>query len=682
MAYIPSERYEQVIYSGESKHRLRIWFDGVELEDADRYCEKITRKPRIMPDDGNKRFSLDNFVSQELEIIFHKIDTDILKDKVEISIGTVVSSDSLGDIYEDVPIGIFNIQDEPISDKDKVTIKLRDNAVLFDFGYNAKPLMDANDGVATKMQILQDICNQAGVVCNVQEFANMDDELGTYDNTITGRTYVSYLAEQCGAIATINRSGELIFVYINNLATKRIPLSVVEKYEIGDKFKIARVVYEDAIRKFQYPNESETEDDTLYINSANPFINRQEQIETIYDVVNNFEIDSLTTGKILGDPTIDPYDIIEIYDDYSELEEKPIIARTLANYTATYNGGMINTYDTRIGLEERKENVTLSGEPTFRRFAKTNIDNINNDIELLVVEQNETSERLSQTIQNVNSIQNLFQVTGGNNLIKDSQKLLGDDGLWEYGDASTDSLFPSSSTYPMSSQYPIEYYYNEPAYEGGYDATLIGKTVAVAKLGISNGKMKTTSTNITNLMVDSMYTISFKITNQANTNTKIKLIGNGNVVYEGIFDEPINMQEVVYSFVAQTSNYLLEIQSTSTTNGFVYIYDLMLNKGDVQVWEPASGEVISTVVKLSQAGVQVNSTSSKIATLMTSAGFNIYRYENGYIVNNADPITTFNKDGFISKKGILSELQINNFEYKTIKYQGYDTLILYKKESD
>ena len=490
--------------------------------------------------------------------------------------------------------------------------------------------------------------------------------------------YVAYLAEQAGAIATINRNGELAFVYINNLQTQRIPLSVVEKYEIGDKFKISRVVYEDAIRKFQKPNVSETEYDTLFINSANPFISNQEQIDAIYDIVNEFEIDSLTTGKILGDPTIDAYDIIEIYDDYSELEEKPIIARTFANHISIYNGALTNTYETQIGLEEKQENVTLKGEPTFRKFAKTNIDNINNDIELLVVEQNETSERLSQTIQNVNSIQNLFQITGGNNLIKDSQLLLKDEGLWQYGDASSYALFPGSENYPSNTTYPIEYYFNEAQYVGGYDATLIGKTISVAKLGISNGKMKTTNTNITNLIVDNMYTISFKITNEENTNTKIKLIGNGSVVYEQTFNEEINMEEVVYSFVAQTSNYSLEIQSTSTTNGFVYIYDLMLNKGDVQTWEPASGELVSTVIKLSQLGVQVYSSSSEIATLMTSEGFDIRRYSNGTLY---EIVTSFNKNGFISKKGILEELQINNFEYKTIKYQGYETLVLYKKES-
>jgi len=110
-----------------------------------------------------------------------------------------------------------------------------------------------------------------------------------------------------------------------------------------------------------------------------------------------------------------------------------------------------------------------------------------------------------------------------------------------------------------------------------------------------------------------------------------------------------------------------------------HIYDLMLNKGDVMPWEPASGEIVSTTIKLSQLGVQVYSTGSEIATLMTSEGFTVRHFSNGTLY---EIITEFNKDGFISKKGILKELQINNFDFKTITYQGYETLILYKKESD
>ena len=367
------QQYETILYSGGSKNKLRIWFNGVELVDADYYCEKVTRTARILPNDGSKRFSLNNFVSTEIKIIFHDIDTSIIQDKVTISIETVVGSNSLGDIYESVPIGIFNIQDNPVTDKDKVTITLRDNACLFDFNYSAKDIIDANGGSATKMQILQDICTKANVTCDVISFNGMNDLVGIYDNTVTARIYVSELAEQSGMTPIINRNGHLAFLDYSNLTTWRIPLSIVEKYEIGEPYTIERVVYEDAIRKYETSNDDTLS--TLYIDASNHYISTQDQIDYIYNLLNGFTIDSLTTGKILGNPAIDGYDIIEIYDDYNVNE--PVIAKTLANHTLTYNGRFIAQYTTKIGKEERKENVTINTPLADKKNISTEIDNVN-----------------------------------------------------------------------------------------------------------------------------------------------------------------------------------------------------------------------------------------------------------------------------------------------------------------
>ena len=266
MAFKTSEKYNSVIYSGDCRHKLKLLFNGVELEDADVYCESLKVTSRILPN-GSTRFSLDNFIAKEAEIILHDIDTTIIQSPVNISIGTLVEG-----TYEYVPIGLFVVQDLPTTDKNKTTIKLRDYAVKFDFGYNAKDIIDENGGSVTKLQILQDICNKAGVETDITKFYGSNSKIGIYDNSITARTYISYLAEQAGAIATIDRSGKLIFVQLKDLETVEIPLNIVEKYEDGEKYEISRVVYEDAIRKFEYGDESK---DTLFINTANPYIDNE-----------------------------------------------------------------------------------------------------------------------------------------------------------------------------------------------------------------------------------------------------------------------------------------------------------------------------------------------------------------------------------------------------------------------
>ena len=1394
MAYQTTSIYREKVYNEDARHKLKILFNGVEYPNIDNVCEKLTINSRIIPN-GNTNFALDNFISKEATLILHNVALEDIVDPVEIQIGTLTNSDSLGDTYEYVPIGIFNIQDIPTTDKDKTTITLRDNAVKFDFPYNAEPLIEGNGGSVSKMQIFQDICSQAGVETNVTSFLKDYEQVGTYDNSKSGRQYIAYLAEQAGAIAIINRYGNLDFIYLDNLEEQELPLQYVEKYEDATGFEISKVVYESGIIKYEKGEETK---DTLYLDASNPYINdkeiekeaqgnevivdigesnngegydllhlekdgkceqdgeptpespveiktlpsiknlfdknnynvfngyidsggriisgsndrsiwieckpntdysfyfkqialststtadniqvgiynaepvaqltgtrvwsrtrnlatedfpygwtfnsgnnsyimikiaqvqrtdflqslesliivegkiidgyrpygnytkiktkgknlldieditpitnitnidgiitingsftstiwalsnhivlkanktytlsltntyadagdssfvlrnndtnkfvvkftdgsasytpiedvvvnqlrlynnsitfdnysfsiqleensqattyepyksketlinldkenlfdknnaniincnvnantistsnnaktlyipitggktytiskiassrfrigtteiipannvtisnyqandsgtsitvttsssanylcvyyflngtdtsteqeildsikiyesenptpyyeicsvgdtkdelvvengraklirrigkailngsesgwskpstnrfnlddfvtdykkesgnvtyicdnyvaynqtstntsfnslvanvdygfnfgsgdpnnlrfkdvrydnltdfknslatnnlivyyilatpeevdlgdysvgtlsgynriyfdetletnmkiryvsSEEQIDAIYDILNGFKINSFKTGKILGNPAIDPYDIISVHDksknlfdknnynvldayfntgsinkitsnsstktiyiscksnttytlskilgtrffvgytttlpttnievynrtgsntatqltittgndaqyivafirggqdtltldeilDTIQIEEGSVATnyvpfkdetyKTLATNTLTYNGKLIQTFDTQIKIGDKQSNVSLMSEPTFQKYARTNIDNINNNIELVVAEQNETTERLSQVIQTVESIQNTFQVTGGNNLIKDSQGLLGDD-VWTKQDGGTYLL--------------------------GYDASLIGKTIATARLGISNGKMTSTSDNINGLVVGLQYTLSYKVSNEANTTTKVKLTGN-NVAYEKTYSEEVEFEEETFSFIAETSTYTLEIESTTTMNGFGYIYDLMLNKGDAISWEPASGEIVGTVLKMSQLGMQIYCTGSDIATLMTAQGFQVRRYSNNTLY---EVVTEFTSTGLKTKKAETTELIISDYEWKQISYQYKDTLVLYKKESD
>ena len=320
------EEYKNVIYSQDAKNKIQILFNGVELEDADYFCESFTLNSRIIPN-GSKVFGLNSFVANEAELILHDVDVNTIVDDVRISIGTLVNN-----TYEYVPIGIFHIQDKPVTDKNKVTVKLRDSSVKFDFNYNAEPLITNNGGSATKFQIFQDICTQAGVTTQIASFLGSEDVVSVYDNSKTARQYIAWLAEQSGAIATISRDDELVFIYLNELEEIDVPLYYVEKYENGEPYKIERIVYEDAIRKFESPDptletmaeeeeQSQEKKGTLYLDTANPYISSQEQVDSIFEEVGEFEINSFNTGRVLGNPTIDSYDLIKI----TELLESNII---------------------------------------------------------------------------------------------------------------------------------------------------------------------------------------------------------------------------------------------------------------------------------------------------------------------------------------------------------------------
>lgn len=503
--YAVSNRYKEVIYSQDCRHKLRIWFNGEELEDADIYCEKLTVSSNILPT-GGKRFSLDNLVSKEATLILHDVPLDRIVDQVKLSLGTLVDGE-----YEYVPLGVFNIQDKPTTDKNKTTVKLRDNSVKLDYNYNAKPVIDENGGSATKLQIFQDICSQFGISTKVTSFLNSDEEIGVYDNTIKARTYITYFAEQSGAIATFDRDGDLIFVYLSDLVTQTLPLHFVEKYEDGDNYKISRVVYEDAVRKYET---GEDTNDTLFLNSANPYISSIEQVEAIAEKVLGFEISSYKTGKIIGNPAIDSYDLISITDG-----DKTFV--TLANHKMVYNGVIISTYDTKIGLEARKENVSANGEAQFRKWAKAEINNLDASIKLSAGKIDANSEKLAGIEIEIDKVTTTVSET--NKKVDD----LGDSIEYFSVDLSQYSLtIPTGSDKkPLETKnYDVPFY----AYYKGKQVTP-NLTLSGSNAGITASKTGTyvrfavnSNTAIVNML--NQYTLTFSYTADGNTHTSTKKV--------------------------------------------------------------------------------------------------------------------------------------------------------------
>ena len=71
MAYKVSEEYKKVIYSGEANHDLYVEYGGEVLKEASSRISNFRWVRKILSN-GNKYFSLDNFIAQNIELIFYK----------------------------------------------------------------------------------------------------------------------------------------------------------------------------------------------------------------------------------------------------------------------------------------------------------------------------------------------------------------------------------------------------------------------------------------------------------------------------------------------------------------------------------------------------------------------------------------------------------------------------------
>lgn len=407
---IEDDAFEQIIYSGQAKHRLKLITTlkstGDEYESyPDEITEKVVFKKRITPADGSGTFCLNNFVTQEVNWTLHSaisFPTSSNLDNITYTIylGTLIDND-----YEYQKMGVYNVYSLNAKDNGKFEMVLKDNSILLDKKYNASSVIEINGGKATLKQILEDICSQCGVEISqnpeTNYFDGYDEEFNFVDSSITGRNYIGYIAEQAGCFPTINRDGKLEFIKIRTTGIRKIPLEIIEKYDVGELYYIGKVLYEDGIRKFEgmpyFPVGSQLRpNDILYIDTKNPFISSKYQITGIGIKTTDFKYRSLKTGKVLGNPKIEPYEFVE-FDVPLENNQVEHI-RSLANHTLTYNGVLTMEFDTKINKEKMKENVTKTGEATFQRWARTEVDNLNN----LIREQVSNTQQNTELINDLN----------------------------------------------------------------------------------------------------------------------------------------------------------------------------------------------------------------------------------------------------------------------------------------
>ena len=639
--YSQENPYYEAIYSQDDKNDLKIYFNNVELPNAKVLCEKITRTARIIPNDGKKIFTIDNFTSTSVEVILHNVDLEDIVDQVRIEIGTLI--DETHNTYQYVPLGVFNIQDIPQKDGNKVILKLRDNRVKFDFPYDASEIMEQGGGKATKRQIFEDICSKADVETLINHFPNEDDLVGLYDSTILGSTYISYLMEQGGLIPIINRYGQLDKVSLNDLYTWRIPLSLFESYEKGTPYQIDRVVYESGIIKYETSDDETL--DTLYLNSANPYIFNTEQVEAIYDIVKDFEIDSVVTKRVLGNPAIDPFDLIEVYNDLDNSND--VVFRTLANTTYTFNGVHRDTFDTQIGKEQRKENTTIrSTEERFKR-AYTKIDEVEgqviintSSVETAQNTANNASDGVSEINRNLTNyytinqtnelianatsgITNTFQTTGGNNIFRNT-------GLWF---ATNDS------------NNPYEFWNGKVIKTTEYNA------VNRSALILQNDTLEQQED-----VPNGHYSISFHYQKLIGVAT-VKCVINGT---EYALTETNNTE---FELGLDVTSQYINIKFISNTNDSCKVYDLMVNYGSKMAYSQNQNETTTDTVNISK-GITITSSDTNTRFKADSDGTRIFNTESNEIKSEFTD-KGMKTDELEANKGTIAHLLIQDVDGQT-----------------
>ena len=394
--YQTSNEYKELVYQDSTRHLLKIYIEGQEVNPNHIFDFKVSH---ILF--SNDEFTFGSVTAKSIEFRIHK---DSLPETyknfyVETGIGNEI-----------VPIGHFILDSIGKEDDDTITITAIDYMIKFEFNYDGSTVTFP----ATMSEVLKDICFKAGVECGSTSFLNNDKTIAVYDNTVSAREYLSYIAEQAGGFACIGRDGKL---YIKKIGQDIVGIDIkyFQNFTWGEHFEVSRIAYEDGIRDFKVTSDAITVDfinnltveeiddlfmyrfsdllyNTIWINSNNMYIVDKDQIEKIHKQYQNFACYSFE-GATIVDPAIDVGDLLVI-------NGKLVIYQGEMEYVGKFKANI----SSKIQPQSREETMTTKiSDKTKIRRVQSCIDQINGEISTLVKEVDENSDKISQVIQSVDS---------------------------------------------------------------------------------------------------------------------------------------------------------------------------------------------------------------------------------------------------------------------------------------
>lgn len=364
MAYNVTKRFREIVYSGGAIYKCSLKINNKLV--PNRQIAKITISNPII-DTTSDYFYVGSYIAQKLTIKFKNLDNLDIKSNNDVSLDISLNVDGT---EVNVPIGKFLIDDlsENYYESCEIT--------CLDYSVKAKNNIDYSpcfvDGKAKIDTIFEYICNFFGITFDPNyPKTNGDIEVGIYDSTVSGKRYISYIAELKGCNAKHGRDGILYLIPLKQ--TSNVPINALKSksWKLGEKFQISGVSYDDGARPFKA---GDTTNNTLFIRSDNPFVKDQTTIDNIYNVVKDTIIWNLKTENY-GDISLDPWDNISY-----QLGKETY--NTLMNVNLTYEMNISSTNEIKLPTKQQEQTTNVVGGDIQSRLLRVGrtIDLINGEI--------------------------------------------------------------------------------------------------------------------------------------------------------------------------------------------------------------------------------------------------------------------------------------------------------------
>lgn len=376
---------EKICTSGRKFHaKVKIEFTDqtiLELSDEDIMQNGITIEDCVSPSNS---FEVGSAIINELTLELYNLDEKFNNYDFENAVINVQIGLEIGEnLIEWIPKGYFTVNEANFSSS-TITITALDNMYKFDKPYTKSGLTYP----ATLFTILQDACNQCGVILNTQIFLNSDYVVQNRpsDEKITFREIVAWIAQLSGNFARINYNGTLDlswydYTKFSGDTPQFATINRLKSYEIGaNDIKITGVQIS-PIDEESSPYLS-GEDGYVLAIKDNPLA--QNDIENLTsslgEKLNNFTFRPFETSA-LSDPSIEAGDVCKITDKNGNIHESFI------SYIS-FTFGSFETFRADAETPNKKESTRYSASSKAIQVAKKEVQKQLSNYDLSVNQMN------------------------------------------------------------------------------------------------------------------------------------------------------------------------------------------------------------------------------------------------------------------------------------------------------
>lgn len=244
--------------------------------------------------DNDNIFLLGNTPSYELDL------------KIDNSTHILETLSGLVEEYDDAGVlkGTYLVYESPKKYTDVVELVCFDKMLLTNVPYDSKLYYPTT---------IKDQLNEIGQLTGLSIIASnipadvLNQKVYFWDNTLSCRDYLGWIAEISGMNAFCNAAGKITFKTLST--TFDWKTEDVESYTIDETFVINRVCFDNGLLKLEQGNMT---GNTLYLSSDNPYIDTEHNsIGRIYQMYNGWKCISLESMKAAALDNLKLFDVIE-----------------------------------------------------------------------------------------------------------------------------------------------------------------------------------------------------------------------------------------------------------------------------------------------------------------------------------------------------------------------------------